>query len=491
MPRSLAGGRVMSAWVTTLGREFLGGSPAWYKAAIGLSLLLNPLLFFWAGPFIAGWALVLEFLGVLAMSLACYPLAPGGLLAIEAVLLGLTTPTGVYREVSANFPVLLLLMFMVAGIYFLRDLVARGFFALVLGVRNRVSLSLAFFLVAAVLSAFLDALTVMAVVITVALGVYKTIKERLNLFDDDARKGFERWLAGLVMQAAIGTALGGVMTLVGEPQNLLIAKMGNWHFSDFFLNMAPVTVPVFIAGVLCCLAVERWQLFGYGVALPAAARSALEEQRRNMPAADMRTRIRLWSQACVAVLLVLALAFHVAEIGLIGLCVIVLAGALTGARNEHDYAPAFLEALPFASLLVVFFAVVAVIENQNLFTPIAEVVLGVKGGMLVPVFYLVNGVLSAVSDNVFVASVFLHQAEHALAAGRVSHAAFQHLLVAVNAGTNIPSIATPNGQAAFLFLLASPLAPLLRLSYGRMMWMALPYASVLVVVGFACVWAFV
>jgi NhaB family Na+:H+ antiporter len=49
------------------------------------------------------------------------------------------------------------------------------------------------------------------------------------------------------------------------------------------------------------------------------------------------------------------------------------------------------------------------------------------------------------------------------------------MAVAINTGTNIPSIATPNGQAAFLFLLTSALAPLIRLSYFRMVWMALPY----------------
>ncbi len=476
---------------SALARDFLGSAPNWYKTAILIALALNPVLYFMLGPFVAGWALVLEFLGALTMSLACYPLAPGGLLALEAVLLGLATPAGVYQEVSTNFPVLLLLMFMVAGIYFLRDLIARGFLALVLGVRSRLRLALAFLLVAAVLSAFLDALTVIAVVITVALGMYRTLDDRLSALDEKTRTDFKRWLAGLVMQAAIGTALGGVMTLVGEPQNLLIAKSGEWDFVAFFLHMAPVTLPVLAAGVLCCLAVERWHRFGYGVPLSVAARTVLEAEYRDIPPADLRTRVRLGSQAAVAVLLVLALAFHVAEIGLIGLGVIILAGALTGARSEHDYAPAFLEALPFASLLVVFFAVVAVIESQHLFNPIAGAVFAVKGGFLAPVFYLVNGALSAVSDNVFVASVFLRQAEQALATGQVSPANFQHLLVAINAGTNIPSIATPNGQAAFLFLLASPLAPLLRLSYGRMMWMALPYAVVLVVVGFFCVWVFI
>mgnify|MGYP006199917423 FL=1 len=60
---------------------------------------------------------------------------------------------------------------------------------------------------------------------------------------------------------------------------------------------------------------------------------------------------------------------------------------------------------------------------------------------------------------------------------------FDKLAVAVNTGTNIPSIATPNGQAAFLFLLTSSLAPLINLSYMRMVIMALPYTLVLSAVG--------
>ena len=55
--------------------------------------------------------------------------------------------------------------------------------------------------------------------------------------------------------------------------------------------------------------------------------------------------------------------------------------------------------------------------------------------------------------------------------------------MAINTGTNLPSVATPNGQAAFLFLLTSALAPLIRLSYGRMVLMALPYTLVLTIVG--------
>jgi len=39
-----------------------------------------------------------------------------------------------------------------------------------------------------------------------------------------------------------------------------------------------------------------------------------------------------------------------------------------------------------------------------------------------------------------------------------------------------------------LFLLTSAIAPLLRLSYGTMVYMALPYTIVLTIVGLACVY---
>jgi NhaB family Na+:H+ antiporter len=86
-----------------------------------------------------------------------------------------------------------------------------------------------------------------------------------------------------------------------------------------------------------------------------------------------------------------------------------------------------------------------------------------------------SGLLSAISDNVFVATIYISQVKDGLLAGALTREQFDVMAVAINTGTNIPSIATPNGQAAFLFLLTSALAPLIRLSYFRMVWMALPY----------------
>jgi len=79
------------------------------------------------------------------------------------------------------------------------------------------------------------------------------------------------------------------------------------------------------------------------------------------------------------------------------------------------------------------------------------------------------------------------------AAAEQVHAIMHHfdkLAVAINTGTNIPSVATPNGQAAFLFLLTSALAPVIRLSYGRMVMLALPYTITMSLTGLFAVYAF-
>ena len=91
--------------------NFLGNSPDWYKNAIIAFLVINPIIFQFA-PYVAGWILILEFIFTLAMALKCYPLPPGGLLAFEAVVIGMVSPETVYFEVSNNLQVILLLIFM-------------------------------------------------------------------------------------------------------------------------------------------------------------------------------------------------------------------------------------------------------------------------------------------------------------------------------------------------------------------------------------------
>ena len=485
--------------------NFLGQAPEWYKQAILVFLIINPIVFFLLSPFWTGWLLVIEFIFTLAMALKCYPLQPGGLLALEAVAIGMTSTETIRMEVFSNFPVILLLMFMVAGIFFMQELLLFTFTKIILGVRSKTLISLLFCFVAAVLSAFLDALTVTAVIISVAVGfytVYHKVASGKGFADDHEHaeddeihdlhredlEVFRGFLRSLLMHGAVGTALGGVCTTVGEPQNLLIASKMGWDFVKFFTIMAPVTMPVLVVGLCTCVMLEQIKKFGYGTRLPEPVRAILRDFDANE--AKKRTSqdlARLVVQAVAAILLVIALANHWAEVGLIGLMVIVIQTALNGVVEEHRLGHAFHEALPFTALLVVFFCIVAVIHDQHLFTPVINYVLSLELEIQPGMFYIANGVLSAMSDNVFVATVYINEVKAAFDSGQISRDHFELLAVAINTGTNIPSVATPNGQAAFLFLLTSSIAPLVRLSYGRMVVMAFPYTVFMGVTGWLSV----
>ena len=494
---------------------FLGNAPGWYKSTIIGFLIINPPLLMILnsvgldGNFIIGWVFLLEFIFTLALALKCYPLQPGGLLALEAIIMGLTSTKSVFHEIENNIEVILLLVFMVAGIYFMKNLMLTIFTKLLLNIRSKILLSLLFCISAAVLSAFLDALTVTAVLIGVTIGFYRIYhvvasggsfsddshdyynNSSIKPFQLDELENFKAFLRDLVMHGAVGTALGGVCTIVGEPQNLLIATIAGWEFVEFFLRMAPITMPVFVAGILTCFIIEKFSIAGFGNQLPPNIKEIFNNysvyREENITAKD---RAELLVESLVAVFLVIALGLHLAAVGLIGLSVIILLTAFKGITEEHHLGEAFHEALPFTALLAVFFAIVSVIHDQHLFSPVIDYVLSQDPSTQPSLFFVANGFLSAISDNVFVATIYINEVKSAFDSGVISETQFNNLAIAINTGTNIPSVATPNGQAAFLFLLTSSLAPLINLSYLRMVYMALPYTIVLSIVGYIAINAF-
>ncbi|MBO6555724.1 MAG: sodium/proton antiporter NhaB [Pseudomonadales bacterium] len=480
--------------------EFLGNSPQWFKNAILLFLLVCVPLKFLVGDTILGWLFLLMFILTLAMALKCYPLQSGGILALAILALGLTTPDTVWHEIQANLGVLALLIFMVSFIYFMKPLLSFLFARLIVGVQSKVLLSLMFSVMAAFLSAFLDALTVTAVLIAVFValyGVYERIHSTQNSDLDhdggddpeelggDVLENFRSFIRSLVMHGAVGTALGGVTTMVGEPQNLLIADKLDWEFVEFVIVMSHVTIPAVIAGFITCVALEFAGVLGYGQKLDPRIREILrgyveEEDKKRQP----REVYGLWVQGACGVLLVIGLGLHLMEVGLIGLSLLVLVTAMTGINEEHRIGHAFEESLPFVSLLCIFFVVVGMIHDLHLFSPVIQWVLTMPIDAQPGAFFLANGLLSAISDNVFVATVYINEVKAAFDAGEISREHFESLAVSINTGTNLPSVATPNGQAAFLFLLTSALAPVIRLGYIKMVVMAFPYTVVLTIVGY-------
>jgi NhaB family Na+:H+ antiporter len=479
-------------------KNFLGQVPNWYKITIISFLILNPFLFAIEkyileshSFFITGWALVAEAIFTLMMALKCYPLPPFAILTIEAVALKLTTTDAIYHEVEQNLSVILLLIFAVAPIYFHKQIITYLFSKLLVKVRSKTMLSLVFLLISAVLSAFLNALTVTAVIITICLGFYKvyadycgtrgrghTIEYRL-----DGVK-FRKFLRSILMHSVIGTALGGVATMVGEPQNLLIARAVDWDFVTFMTNMAKVTLPVIGSGVLVCILIEKFKLFGYGEELPESVYAIIEENiKHDCNPKDSKEKANLVIQGISIVLLILGLGFGVAEVGLVGLGIMGLITCFTGIIKEGEIGKSFEEAMPFTALLILFFAIISIIHQQHLFAPVIHWALSFQDTAQLFAFYIANATLSIISDNVFVATIYISEAVNAANMGIISREQLEALSITINTGTNISSIATPNGQAAFLFLLTSTITPLIDLSYGKMVKMALPYTIVLTGVG--------
>ncbi|MCL2306284.1 MAG: hypothetical protein FWC43_13145 [Planctomycetaceae bacterium] len=471
-------------------RNFLGKTPRWYKLTILFFLIINPIVFFFVSPFLAGWMLLLEFIFTLALALKCYPVPSGGLLVLQAVIIGLTSAEKVYDEVAVNLPVLLLIVFMVAAVFYLKDVVFLVFTKLFISIKNKQLLCLTFCVLCASLAAFLDALAIMAAIIAVCFNCY-AIYHRVALEFADRGDGqaemeeFKGFMRNFIMHGAAGAIMGGNMTIVGVPHNLMIATRLGWSFGDFLQQVAMIAIPVILAGFALCVFLETVKFPGYGYKLPQRAYDAIvKDYNSKFARLNKQALFEYALQGTTAVLLFVALAFHLAEVGLIGIALMIIIAAFKGMTKEHDYAEAFNNAMPFTLLIMIFFAVLAVVDDQQLVKPLIQWALTFGGKTQLLTLFFTNGSLSMVSDNIFVASVFMNEIEVAYNLGQgFDREWFEKLGVAVSMGTNVPTMGTPNGHAALLFLLTSSLAPLINLSYWQMFKLALPYTVVLTATG--------
>jgi len=490
-----------------------------FKVILIAFLAINPLLLETMGPFYTSIAMLLQFLFILFRSTTVYPAISGGLLVAEAIIMKLVTTKGIWHEWIENFDVFMLVLFMVAAVSFLKQFMTYMFVNLLVKVQNKIALSLIICVSAAALSAFLDALTVTAVLITVVGQLYdivlnfragKSYGDTIGDFtDEELRQAlgpqiqeYRQFLRSIMIHGLIGTALGGVMTMVGEPQNVMLVKTINkilaeanmplWDFNTFVVKMLPVTIPTLLAGLVTAILLEKSKRFGFGkVMTPEEKEVIMEWRNQYMQSMNQTEKLSLMMQGVVALLLVFMLITHFAEVGLIGLLIIIFASATTGKKEEHDFVPAFEEGGPFLVILGVLFAFVAMLHEQHTFMPAINFAGTLTEDDQRTFFFSMSGLLSSVSDNVFVAKIFMDAAIDMVKDGQLTIEEIKHLeslTVSINAGTNIFSVLTPNGQAAFLFFLTSALAKnRLNMGWLEIFKMTLPYAIVMIFTSILCV----
>ena len=80
--------------------------------------------------------------------------------------------------------------------------------------------------------------------------------------------------------------------------------------------------------------------------------------------------------------------------------------------------------------------IVGVIHDQHLFVPLIDWVLTQPQDLQPGMFFIANGVLSSISDNVFVATIYINEALRAFESGAITREHLDLLAVAANEQEN-------------------------------------------------------
>lgn len=100
---------------------------------------------------------------------------------------------------------------------------------------NPVKLLLALSLLTAVLSAFLDNVTTVLLIVPVAIAIADTLKIQPMPF---------------LLTQILASNIGGTATLIGDPPNIMISGPAGLSFGDFILNLVPVVIIVLAVTLL-------------------------------------------------------------------------------------------------------------------------------------------------------------------------------------------------------------------------------------------------
>lgn len=245
---------------------------------------------------------------------------------------------------------------------------------------------IAFILVTAIFSAFLDNVTTVLLVGPMTITICQMLKANPVPF---------------LMTEIIASNVGGTATLIGDPPNIMIGNAADLSFLDFIIVDAPVVVIILAVTILCFR-------FIYGKNL-----SVTDEAKAEVLALDEKKAIKnekLFKKSLVMIfLVVLGFMLH----GVLGLesCEIALAAGilmiLIGGCDVEDT----IHHVEWPTLLffIGLFVVVGALEATGVITMLANVIIEATAGKLVLtmlVILWVSAILSAILDNIpFVATM--------------------------------------------------------------------------------------
>ncbi|MCL6478530.1 MAG: ArsB/NhaD family transporter [Peptococcaceae bacterium] len=241
-------------------------------------------------------------------------------------------------------------------------------------------------LVTAVLSAFLDNVTTVLLIVPVTFA----ISQKLEVSP----------LPYLIVEI-LASNIGGTATLIGDPPNIMIGSATKLGFVDFIINLTPVVAVVYVLTLFLLRLIYKKQL----VADPGRQKEIMDLNEND----EIRDPALL--KKCLAVLFLTITGFILHQFVHLESSVIALSGAsllLLLAREDPEHALHAVE-WPVIFFFIGLFVIVGALEHVGVIEAVARFSLAVTGGEVVSSGILIlwiSALASAFVDNIpFVATM--------------------------------------------------------------------------------------
>ena len=313
--------------------------------------------------------------------------------AVAVILLGIVTQEAGFEAVDWNVIFLLFGMMVIAGV--LRRTGVFGWLA-VRTVRVARGEPLAILLllagITALLSAFLDNVTTIVLLVPVTLYIATTLRLSPIPF---------------VLAEVLASNIGGTATLIGDPPNILIGSATGLTFVDFLMNLAPVVILIFVVFAGVMTVVFRGQM----TVAPEVREAALAIDDTEFIADHRLLRLSLIVLALTIAGFLFAAVIdkQPATIALLGAAVLLLVARLEPEEviREVDWATL----LFFVGLFVLVEGLVATGVIASLGTHLAEITGGNQAVTTLGLLW-VSGIASALVDNIPYTATMIPVVQH-------------------------------------------------------------------------------
>lgn len=241
-------------------------------------------------------------------------------------------------------------------------------------------------LITAVLSALLDNVTTVLLIVPVTFAIARQLQVNVVPF--------------LIVEI-LTSNIGGTATLIGDPPNIMIGSATKLGFMDFVINLTPVVIVVYILTIFILKIIYRRQL------------TTTPELMQKIMAMDENSEIKdpVLLKKCVKILTLTVIGFAIHQFVHLESSVIALSGAaflLLISRFDPEHAFQSVE-WPVIFFFIGLFVVVGGLEKVGVIEIIARYALDITGGQLLSAGILIlwlSAIASAFVDNIpFVATM--------------------------------------------------------------------------------------